>query len=239
MVAARAAWQVSDRAKAFAEDFARAYLTIVATGQGSAQRGLSRYVAPAVAGDISAQLPAGGGGSSTSVTQTTVAGAAQIGRGREIVTVDVALRAGGHPARRYLAVPVAEGPGGALAVYDLPAFTAAPALADTAASTPDDLTGDGAAQIRRLLDRFIPAYLSGGDLSYFVPPGERVSPVAGDLRFEQVDSVSDLASGRGASRALAVGVTVTDRASGASFPLRYLVDVTRRDRWYVAGVEGQ
>lgn len=212
-----------DRVEGFAEAFARAYLSYDA-------RDPERRAA-ALAGFLGADLDADAGlaapptGEST-VSWTAAAGRTPDGAGREVVTVAAALA--GRAGLLWLAVPVASGAGGALAVADYPAFVGPPARAARMRAASGDDVADGA--LRAVVERALANYLSGaqGNLRADLAPGiAPPAPPQPALELEDVQALAWLAPGR-----LAATVLARDRA-GVSYTLRYRLTVVKRDRWYV------
>ena len=94
-------------------------------------------------------------------------------------------------------------------------------------------------EIAKLVIRFIDAYASTGrpaDLVYFVAPGSEVTPLGGfDLVGEP--DVAQLDDGE-TQRTVTARVRLKDQATGVVYPLRYRLELVRRQRWFVAGVQG-
>jgi hypothetical protein len=217
-----------DRARAFAAGFARAYLT--------ADGSLRRYVPEELA---ARGLPEDPAGEPVAVEAATVAAERRLSGGRVLITVACEL-AGGAGAR-YLAVPVARDAGGRLAVFAPPALVARPGLGDGVVEEPPPLEGSEAASIEPLTERFLAGYLSEGDkggLRYLLAPGARVAPAGPDLELVEVARVGQARPGSQGRRTVLVEVRARDRATRSVYPLEYRLDLVRRDRWYVAGVQG-
>lgn len=212
---------------ALAIRFARAYLSDPS----------SRASASLVAGGVrlGAGRPAPGG---IGVAQAEVSAVLPLGGGETVLTVSNELRDG---RVLDLAVPISRTDAGEAAVSGQPWIVAAPSAVGTA-ERPRPLAGPGAAAIRALAERFLPAYLaarSPHDLSYMLAPGAAVSPLGGALApIGTAGSVSQLGSGEGGSRTILVSGRFRDPASGAVYPLAYRLRVIRHGRWYVRSVEG-
>ena len=213
--------------EALAVRFARAYLS------DPASRDAASLVAEGVA--LGAGRPAPGG---TRVTLAEVSAARSLGAGEAIYTVTSELRDG---RVLDLAVPISRTEAGEVAVSGVPWIVATPSVAGPA-ERPRPLAGSGAAAIRALAERFLPAYLaarSAHQLSYMLAPGAAVIPLAGALAPQgAVGSVSQLGSGEGPTRTILVSGRFRDRDSGAVYPLAYRLRVIRHGRWYVRSVEG-
>ncbi len=173
------------------------------------------------------------------VAQAEVASTEELGGGRAILTVACELRDG---RTVYVAVPIVRSRAGEAAALGAPSIVAAPGVVGADPEQPRPLAGAGAAQIRRLLARFLPDYLRAGrgaKLSYLLAPGAGVEPLAGAVRFLSLRSLAQLGAGEGPRRTVLAAVRVEDPTSGASYPLVYRVEVARRGRWYVSAVEGE
>src|SRR5206468_3367666 len=106
---------------------------------------------------------------------------------------------------------------------------------------PESLGGGVDSPVRDLAARFLDTYLSdrqGRALSYLIAPGATVSPVGG-LRVIAVAAVRQLGPAWKSHMTVAATARVQDRGrASAVFPVTYRLRLVRRDRWYVAGVEG-
>ena len=218
-----------DEARAFAVAFARVYISSPSAGA------LGPYLAPGLADRLRAPTAPGG----ARVAQGAVAGARPLGADQALVTVACQLATN---RILYLAVPMARDRSGSLSVFDLPSFVAPPPTGHAEAEVGEPIGGPGSAEIRRLAQRFLAAYLSGGragELSYLVAPGTAIAPVGRGLHLAGVTGVEQPGSGSTAApRAVVVRARVRDAASAATYPVAYRLELVRRDRWYVAGVEG-
>ena len=59
-----------------------------------------------------------------------------------------------------------------------------------------------------------------------------------DLRLTEVTDVGQSWTAAGARRTILVRARVRDAATRALYPVTYRLELVRRDRWYVARVEG-
>ena len=75
-------------------------------------------------------------------------------------------------------------------------------------------------------------------LAYLLAPGTVIAPVGGGLRLVEVTDVGQLGDAPATQRTVLVQARVRDAASRASYPVAYRLEVLRRDRWYVSGVQG-
>ena len=231
--APRESWQAAtlagDRARAFAAGFARVYL------ESPSARALRPYLAPGLAAELGSTL----GRKRVRVAQATPAGERVLGPGRVLITVACQLTGG--RGTLYLAVPIGRDPAGGLAVSGLPSLVAPPPTGRVDAEEAQPLAGDEAEAIRRLAGRFLAAYLpgvgGGGELAYLVAPGSALAPVAGVKLVEMIE-VGELGDRAGGRRTMLARARVRDLKSGATYPVAYRLELVRRERWYVAGVEG-
>jgi hypothetical protein len=215
-----------EEARAFAADFARAYLT-------APEPSLDRYVTPDLAPVIGADFAAH---TRQDVGAVSVARVAPLGPSQALITVAAAV--GGDT--RYLAGPVARDDAGGLVVTDLPSVVGPPPRAVVQAPSYDPVDPNEQPAIEDVLKRFLTAYLAGDGhgLEYLVPPGTRISPVG--QRYELVDITSLVlaAPPDGAVRTVWTSVRARDQESRATYGLRYRLQLVKRDRWYVSAVTG-
>jgi hypothetical protein len=214
-----------DQARAFAQDFARAYLTWP-------PRGLEHFVAPELQSSIVPELRERG--PEQAVEAVTVARTASIDSRRALITVAATLESG----TRYLAVPVAHDGRGGLVVYDLPSFAAPPALGELTPAPLEPVTGAERAGIEDVLNRFFRAFLSGesDDLEYLVPAGTRIGALEQEHELLGLVSVALARPAAGRTRDVLATVRARDVETRAIFSLKYRVRLVRGDRWYVAAI---
>jgi hypothetical protein len=218
-----------DEARAFAVDFARAYLSYSPREPERSAQAVRAFVAPELADLVVPQFAKDA--PAQSVGAAGVARSAVIDARHALVTVAVE---GG----RYLTVPVARDGGGGLVVYDLPSFAAPPARGQVAPAYVDPLSGAERGAIVDVLGRFFRAFLGGDarELSYFVPAGVRMDALGRRHELVGPVSVGELSPPAGRSRELLATVRARDAAGGAVYTLRYRVRLVRGDRWLVAEV---
>jgi hypothetical protein len=231
---AAAAWP-DDDARAFAVDFARAYLTYspqhpdvqVRTLQAFATPDLAASIAPELDDDARRQV----------VDVAAVARTARIDAGHALVTV-AATVSDGSTVTRYLTVPVARDARGGLVVSELPSFTAPPARAEVVPPAVETLTGPDRAAIEDVLQRFFTAYLAGetDDLEYLVPAGVRLGALGQPHKLLGVTAIAAAGPPQGRTRAVLATVRAQDVRTKAVFSLRYRLRLVRQDRWYVLAV---
>lgn len=209
--------------RAFAVAFARAYLS-----------GGARIRHSAV--ELWSGSSRDGGG--VSLVAATVAGEKRLPGDRWLVTV--ACELAGRLGTRYLAVPVRSDGRGSLAAFGEPAVVAGPGAPSIEREELSPLEGPSARSIERLVERFLGRYLAGdpgGELRYLVAPGARLR-AAGGLDLIEVERIGQAGERTRQRLVVAAELGARDRATGVSYPLAYRLEVMRRDRWYVAGVQG-
>ena len=229
--AAVSSWP-DDGARAFAVDFARAYLSFSPDDPDGYARRLAPFVSGELAGSVVPQFAEGG--AARVVSTATVARAVVLDGSRALVTVAASDAAG----TRYLTVPVARGAGGGLAVYDLPSFSAPPARAQPAAEETQPLPAGEDAAMGDVLARFFAGFLAGrtDELAYLVPAGVRVGALGQRYELVGIDSLAGVGRGAGRARTVLATVRARDASTAAVYRLRYRVALVRRDRWYVAAI---
>ena len=227
---APAAWP-DDAARAFAADFARAYLTLSPKDPEAQLRALAPFVSPELASLIAPQL--GDDVTGQDVSSVMVARATGLDARHALITVAVSLASD----TRYLAVPVARDDNGGLVVDELPSFAAPPRRASVTPRALDAVTGPEQGALREVVSRFLRTYLAGDEagLGYLVPADVRIATPA--PRTVELVDVDSLAQDAGA-RELLASVRVRELDSGAVFAQRYRLQLVRRERWYVADVNG-
>ena len=227
-----------DEARAFAVQFARAYLTYTPEHPDYHELAVRPFLAAPLRENGALELPTRG--PSQTVSAATVARAKALGGNRALVTV-AATVVNRTVTTRYLTVPVARDRAGGVIVYDYPAFSSPPPAGSVTADKPEPLDGPGAKEIPDLLRRFFAAYLDGrqlSDLSYFLTRDARVTPLAQRYRLRDVLGVSKAGEGAARKRAVLVTVRARDVETRADYTLRYRVELVQRDRWYVQALEG-
>jgi hypothetical protein len=153
---ALAVWP-DDQARAFAADFARAYMTYAPDDPGGQLEAVAPFVSPDLAGSIVADV----GEHAERVVSVVVARSAAIDEGHALITVAVGCASG----TRYLTVLVARDRAGGLVVNEPPSFAAAPRRASLAPATLDPVTGPEQAELRDVVSRVsadVPRRRSGG-----------------------------------------------------------------------------
>jgi len=211
------------QAQAFAESFARAYLSWDAAHPERREAALRRYFSDAVDPAAGVSTPARGG---REVTWTTVTGDASIGADGHVVTV----AAGTDRATQYLAVPVHRDDRGFLYVASYPALVGGPVAAVHAELANEPELGDGS--LRGVVARALSNYLAREvrNLRADLDPAAVVSLPPQELRLDSVEAMSRARPGW-----VAAQVVVTD-PQGVELTLRYEVEVVQRDRWYVRSI---
>ena len=225
----------TDETRAFAVRFTRAYLSWRPGDEARHAATVAPFFSTDLRDSAAAGLPRRGPGQT--VAQATVARSTDLGSGRALITVASQLA---HGRTVYLTVPVARDGHAGLDVFALPALTAPPPAGAASVSEPDPLTGPAAGEIQTLMQRFLTAYVAGGDpsgLAYLVAPRAAIASMPPGLALGSVDQVSQVGV-RGARMTVQAAVHVRDRATGASYPLAYRLTLVHTDRWYVTGVQG-
>lgn len=209
-------------AAAFAESFARTYLSWDSERPEERER--------ALAGLVSASLDPGaglepGGRSRQDVLWTAVLAARRTRRAR-IVTVAAQTTGGVF----HLSVPVARDDRGFLFVSAYPALVGAPPTAPDAPV--DEAPEVEDPDLRVVAERVVRNYLErqASDLRADLAPEAVVSLPARRLRVEDVEAVRDLGGSRVAVELRALG-------GGVSWRLRYELAVVKRERWYVRSIQ--
>ena len=229
--AAAPAWP-DDAARAFAADFARAYLSYSPSDPAASITALQAFVAPGLADSMAPRF--GAKAARQTVGSVTVARIASLDSSHALVTVAVTVNA----ATRYLTVPVAHDGRGGLVVSDPPSFAAPPARAGLEDPVTEAVPAGEESAIQDVVSRFLRGYLDGdaGGIAYLVPRGARVSALAQKLQLVSVDSLALAVPAAGRERVVVASVSARDPASAATYELRYRLRLVRDDRWLVAAV---
>jgi Conjugative transposon protein TcpC len=211
-------------AAAFAEGFARAYLSWDAKRPDDRTQRLAPYVG---ALDADAGLKPGAE-TSQGVLWTSVVGERREEQAR-LVTVAV------QTTRRlvYLSVPVSRDARGFLAITSYPAIVGPPATNPKARAPEEDEVED--AGLVDVVTRAMRNYLAGNrqNLLADLTPDALVSPPGEPL---QVADTNERVTWVVPSRRVAVELDARD-ASDSVWTLRYELDVSKRERWYVHSVQ--
>jgi len=232
--AASPAWP-DDEARAFAQDFARVYLSWSPRDPDGYARALAPFVAPELQASVVPELRERG--PVQTVQDVTVARTARVDERRALITV-AATVAAKEQVLRYLAVPVARDVRGGLLVYDLPSLVAPPAHGELPPASLEPMTGGERAAIEGVLNRFFGAFLSGAadELEYLVPAGARMGALGQPHELIGAVSVALARPVSGSTREVLAALRARDVQSGVVFSLRYRVRLVRGDRWYVAAI---
>jgi hypothetical protein len=223
-----------DDARAFATEFARAYLSYSPRRPDASSLAVQALVSPELADSIAPEYDERA--RAQTVVGVTVARTTTLDARHALITVAATIE--GADAPRYLTVPVARDAAGGLVVSDLPSFAAAPGRASLEQSASEPLSVTERAAIEPVVSHFLLAFLAGdaSDLEYLAPAGVRIAAPA--LQYELVDmtSLSLAAPASGRERVVLAGVRARDRQGGRVFSLLYRLRLEKRDRWYVAAV---
>lgn len=217
-----------DEARAFAADFARAYLSY---SPGEPQS-LERFVTPELASSIAPDF--GNGDKRQAVGMVSVARTARLDGSHAFVTVAAAV----NGETRFLAVPVARDSRGGLVVSDPPSLVGSPARGVVDTPTLEPVAADERAAIEDVLTRFLRSFLAGDSsaLEYLVPAGVRIGALAQKYKLLGVTSLALAAPAKGKAREVWASVRARDAGTHAIYGLRYRLRLVREDRWYVAAV---
>ncbi|MDQ3767911.1 MAG: conjugal transfer protein [Actinomycetota bacterium] len=232
-------WPGSE-ARAFAADFARAYLTFDPQRPEFHERATASFLAGDLREGAALDLPQDPeDGEIQTVAQTNVARAAALDGRRALITVAATVTST-TVTTRYLTVPVARDQAGGLVVYDYPSFSAPPRQARVDAPATERLTGRDAQEIQDVLGRFFEAYFAGqdDDLTFFLPAGVRLEALGERYELDELVSVAyapDSAQ-EGARRTVLATMRATDPETETQYLLRYRVGLVADDRWYVASI---
>jgi hypothetical protein len=213
---------------AFAVRFARVYL---ADPTATALRPLLAPGASIAASGRPAPTP-------LALAQAVVVGSAAHSGGESVLTVACEMADG---SVRYLAVPLRQDRAGRVAALGLPAAVPAPAPSPLEAERLPPVAGPEAGEIAALVDRFLPIYVaatSAAEYSYLLAPGAAVAPLGGEFTVLGTPSVRQRGEGEGPRREVVATVRL-QASDGAVYPLAYRLDLIRRERWYVAAIEGE
>jgi len=215
---------VGDQAAgAYAEAFARAYLTWDARTPDERERRLAPFIASL---DADAGLqPAPD--TSQSVVWTTVVGQR---RSPDAWLVTVAAQTSGPLL--YLSVPVARSPRGYLSLAGYPAIVGPPATDDRGTATAGPEVDDDAlnAVVARAMRNYLAANRS--NLLADLAPDALVSLPSEPLTVTSSEKATWVVTGE----RVAVALTARDRRQN-TWTLRYELDVRKRERWYVQSVQ--
>jgi hypothetical protein len=223
---------VDDGVRAFAADFSRAYLTYSPSDPEASATAIRAFVAPELASSVVPEY--GEDAPRRAVGAVSVARVTVLDSSHALVTVAVAATGG----TRYLSVPVARDSRGGLVVSDLPSLAAPPVRGSTTPALTESLPVSERGPIEDVVSRFLRAYLAGdaGGLTFFVPAGVRIGALGQRHELIDVTSLVLTAPAEGRTREVLATVRAKDAATGASYGLRYRLELVREDRWLVAAV---
>lgn len=227
---AAATWP-DDEARAFAADFARAYLSYSPKDPKASAEAVRAFVAPELASSVVPEHREDA--ARQSVASVSVARVARVDDAHALVTVAASATGG----TRYLAVPVARDARGGLVVSDLPSLAAPPGRASVPSASLESVSASERGAIEDVVSRFMEAYLAGdaGGLSYLSPAGVRIGALGSEHELVDVVSLALVEPAQGRVREVAATVRAKDSA-GVTYGLRYRLRLVREDRWLVAAV---
>jgi hypothetical protein len=215
-------------AEAFAQLFARRYLTWEADDPEAHQRALAEFVGPGMESGAGLQPPAAG---RQQVQWTEVVQERPSPDRGHVYTVAVQADPAGLI---YLAVSVSRASGGELELDGYPAFVGAPASGP--APVQAGLEEVRETELRTVVERALRNYLagSGAELAADLTNEARVSLPAQGMSLEAMQRLDWSPEGRGALSA----VIQAQDGRGARYTLAYALEVTRvAGRWEVAAIE--
>jgi hypothetical protein len=225
---ARAAATADAPSRAFALQFARAYLAYDVKRPAARSRALAPFLSNAV--DAEAGFFAAGG--RQEVIWAEVASDQPALTGGRAITIAAAIST--QPLPVYLTVTVVHEHGGPLALVGYPAFVGAPAISRDAPSVPHTAVEDE--EIAAVVARALRNYLAGSteNLKADLAPEASVTLPTLALRLRSVRRIDWL--GRSGSRAVLASVEAID-ARGATYMLAYELGIAIRERPYIDFIE--
>jgi hypothetical protein len=225
---ARAAATADAPSRAFALQFARAYLTYDVDRPAVRSRALAPFLSDAV--DAQAGVFAAGG--RQEVIWAEVASDQAALTGGRAITVAAALDT--QPLPIYLTVTVAHERGGPLSLVGYPAFVGAPAISRDPPSVRQSPVDDDelTAVVARALRNYLGA--SAQNLKADLAPGAAVTLPTLPLRVRSVGRIDWL--GSSGARAVLATVEAVD-ARGTTYTLAYELGIAIRDRPYIDFIE--
>lgn len=225
---ARAAATAAAPSRAFALQFARAYLTYDVDRPAARSRALAPFLSDAV--DAEAGFLAADG--RQKVIWAEVASDQPALTGGRAITIAAEIST--QPLPVYLTVTVAHERGGPLSLVGYPAFVGAPAISRDAPSIPRSAVEDR--QLTAVVTRALRNYLAGSaqNLEADLAPGAAVTLPTLPLRVGSVRRIEWL--GRSGARAVLATVEAID-AHRATYTLAYELGIAIRERPYVDFIE--
>lgn len=217
---------VNFAAIAYAETFARAYLTWNASNTQARERALAPYLSSSL--DPDAGLTPSDG-TSESVSWEGVAGEKTTASG-----VDVTVAAQTSRGLLYVNVPVARAASGSLAIDTYPALVGPPP-SDRSLSPPPDPVAVTDPTLTRVVHRALANYLTGAgnNLAADMAHGSVASLPNRSLHLQALQNVNWVTQGS----ELSAQVTAND-TKGNTWTLTYQVGVVRANgRWYVRSIQ--
>ena len=214
--------------QAYAQLFARAYLSWEADDPEAHRMALVAFVGSGLEGDAGLVVPAHG---EERVEWTQVAQERVSAQGERFFTIAADTDSAGLV---YLSVGVSRAPGGAVRLAGYPAFVGAPASAPASVQAHPREVSEPALQA--VVERALRNYLAGagGELAADLAPGARVSLPARALTLEALQRLTWASEGAGAVEAL---VQAQD-ARGARYTLAYELQMTlAAGRWEVVAIQ--
>jgi hypothetical protein len=210
-------------AESFAEQFVRAYLTWDTAHPERHEQRVGAFISDDVEPGAGLSVPTHG---SQQVVWTATTQDRAVSRARRLITVAAETTA----SRQYVSVSVQRDRRGFMAVSRYPALVGAPPVATDLRAGDESEVEDP--QLQTVVRRAIGNYLGreGPNLRADLEPGAVVALPATRLDLTLVDTPTWIAPRR-------VAVEVRADGNGAEWTLRYELDVSKRDRWYVRAIQ--
>jgi hypothetical protein len=211
-------------AESFAEAFTRAYLTWDPTRPERHERQVASFASESLGPSAGLSVPAG---RRQQVTWTATAKDEAASRTEHLITVAAGTSSG---VPYYVSVPVGRDRRGLLAISGYPALLGPPPV-DTRMSPVDEAEVEDAG-LRTVARRAIANYLrrEGTNLRADLDSRAVVALPVTPLRIASVDSITRVRPGR-------IALELRAGGGGATWTLRYELDVVKRDRWYVRSIQ--
>lgn len=225
---AHAAATADAPSRAFALQFARAYLTYDVERPAARSRALAPFLSDAVDAEVGF-FAADGRQEVVWAEVTSDQPALTAGR-----ALTIAAAVSTQPLPVYLTVTVAHERGGPLSLVGYPAFVGAPAISRDAPSVSRSAVEDE--QLTAVVARALRNYLAGSaqNLKADLAPGAAVTLPTLPMRVRSVGRIDWL--GRSGARAVLASVEAID-AHGATYTLAYELGIAIRDRPYIDFIE--
>jgi hypothetical protein len=211
-------------AESFAEAFTRAYLSWNAADPERHEKNVSAFTSDALEPGAGLSVPAKG---AQQVTWTATVRDEAGSRRRRLITVAAETSSGPH---YYLSVSVQRDRRGLMAISHYPALVGAPPVDTKADAVDEPEVEDG--QLRAVARRAVTNYLrrEGENLRADLDSDAVVALPPSRLRVTSISAINWVRPRR-------VAIELRAEGRGASWTLRYELDVVKRGRWYVRSIQ--